>query len=420
MLALYAVHAANVLIPLVTIPYLARVLRPQGWGALALAQTLAIYITMLIEYGFNISAAREVARYQGRPERFPDIVAGVWGAKLLLACAAILLSSALYFCVPALRAQPALIAAAVGWGIIQGFSPIWFFQGVERLAVSSVIDCACKITAVGLTFRFVKETQDGWRVLAFAAAASALSNIILSFLAYQSVRFQLPTRKLTFDAMAMGWNMFIYRGTVSLYTTANTFLVGLFAPPAAVAFFTGADRIARAGRASLDPIMRSIFPRVSNMVQHSVQEGRRFIWRVAWVLGLASTAGGAVLFIFAPTIVRIMLGPGYEAAAPVLRIMSLLAPLITMAMTLGNMWAQPLGFDAHINRIIITAGALNIALACVLVPLLQARGMAFVVVATEAFVLAAHYEMLRKRDLLPCRSANSDEPGPLLSIVATS
>ena len=82
--SLYGVHAFNYLIPLFTLPYLARVLGPEQWGALAFADAYARFVTLAIEYGFGLSATREIARIRHDPQARGRQLSGVFGAQLLL------------------------------------------------------------------------------------------------------------------------------------------------------------------------------------------------------------------------------------------------------------------------------------------------------------------------------------------------
>src|SRR5258708_16352230 len=65
-LALYGVQIAGYVIPLVTLPYLARVLRPEAFGLLLFGQSFALWASLVIEYGFGLSAAREIAQNPGK------------------------------------------------------------------------------------------------------------------------------------------------------------------------------------------------------------------------------------------------------------------------------------------------------------------------------------------------------------------
>src|SRR5690606_23206436 len=81
---LYAAQFTSVALSLVAIPFLARVLRPEGWGIVVFAQSFAAVLTLVLEYGFYLSASREIARHRDDRERIAGIVADVQAARLIL------------------------------------------------------------------------------------------------------------------------------------------------------------------------------------------------------------------------------------------------------------------------------------------------------------------------------------------------
>jgi len=82
--SLYGAHMVNYVVPLATIPYLVRTLGASSWGLVAMAQGFGAYLGLVVEYGFNFSATREVARHWNSPQRIRELLAGVTGAKLIL------------------------------------------------------------------------------------------------------------------------------------------------------------------------------------------------------------------------------------------------------------------------------------------------------------------------------------------------
>src|ERR1041385_4633881 len=101
-LALYGVQFCRKLVPLVSVPYLARILGPAGWGRVAFALAFGELLVMLIEFGFNLSATPEVARPRDSRERCREIVSGVVGAQAALAMAAAAVALAVAPFVPGL------------------------------------------------------------------------------------------------------------------------------------------------------------------------------------------------------------------------------------------------------------------------------------------------------------------------------
>jgi len=386
LLALYGVQFANYLLPLVTLPYLARVLGPQGWGALAVVQSFSQYLSLLIEYGFNLSATREVARHRADPNKLAQLLAGVLGAKICLSLLAILLTLGLSAWVDNLGRDPRLLWAGVFWAVALAFSPVWFFQGLERLRLVAGLEVGTKLIALLLIFTLVREAADAWKVLFLQGLASALASGLALFLAYREVGFRWPGWHSVGEALRSGWSLFFFRAAVSLYTVGNVFILGLFVAPQQVAYYAGAERLTKAFLGLLEPLNRTFFPRLSHLIAHSARDAAQLAARVVGIMGLGGLIGAGLVAALAPWIVKLLLGPGYEAAVPVMRILALLLPMIALSNALGIQWMLALGLDRPFNAVILAAGLLNLGLALVLVPKLAYVGMAYAVVLVEVFV----------------------------------
>src|SRR5579859_218656 len=103
-------------------------------------------------------------------------------------------------------------------------------------------------------------------------------------------------------------------------------------------------------------------------------------------MGAGGILLGVSVFAFAPLLIRLLMGQAFEPAVAVLRILSILPILLSMTHSVGLQWLLPLGRDSDVNRVILTAGALNVVLATILAPRFFHIGMAWSVVCAEAFV----------------------------------
>lgn len=130
LLYLYAVQAANYLFPFITLPYLARVLGPEGFGKLALAQALSLYFYMLLEYALSLSATREVSKWRHELQVLRGILSGVLAARWLLLLPAGAMALLVLYFFPPLRGEAGLVGGsfllAMGTGLSQpGSSRVW-------------------------------------------------------------------------------------------------------------------------------------------------------------------------------------------------------------------------------------------------------------------------------------------------------
>lgn len=109
--ALYGVQFARYLLPLVTIPYLARVLGATTWGLVAFSQAFGAYASLVVEFGFDYAATREVAKIRDSRENLSSLVAGVLGAKILLAVCVVGLAAIAEQWIPLFHKHPIFLWA---------------------------------------------------------------------------------------------------------------------------------------------------------------------------------------------------------------------------------------------------------------------------------------------------------------------
>ena len=400
---LYWAHLANYLLPLVTVPYLARVLGPGGWGRLAMALALGIYITHVVEYGFHLSATREVARSRGDRAHLADLIAGVLGARALLALLLLPIPLVLVARLPVLGEHPSLLWGAYLWGVAQGSSFGWYLMGMERMRQAALLDTGTRVLATAGIFVLVRAPEDAALVLLLQAAAGFLAFGGGWFMVRREAPVRWPGRQATQDALRMGWSMFAFRASAGLYTAGNAFILGLFAPPQVVGYYAGAEKIGRAIIGLLGPAGQALYPRVSHLAGFARTQALRMVRLGLAAMGLGGVLLGIAAFLAAPVLVRLLLGPGFEPAAAVLRVLALVPPLAAISNVLGIQWMLPLGLDRPFTRIVIGAGLLNVALAVWLAPSLGGMGMAWAVVAAEAFAAVGMWLYLRITRLDPLR-----------------
>lgn len=400
-LALSGFQSASYLFPLMTLPYLTRVLGPTDWGLLAFAWSFGGYVILLVEFGFNLSATREVSLYRNDLNRLADLLAGVLGSKMLLAACVIGSTLLVQRWVPSFQEHPALLWSSVFWALAHAFSPIWYYHGLERMRLVGTLDILAKALATAGIFLLVSSPNDGWKVLTLQGLASFGSTVVALALAYREVPFRFPSWSLVWEALQAGWTMFISRSAVSLYTVGNAFILGLFAPPQVVGYYAGAEKISTAFLGLLRPVNQALYPRLSYLADHARVEAARLARLVTVLMSIGGVLMGSLIFLLAPLLVRTMLGEQFDPAVSVLRVLALLLPLVVLSNALGLNWMLPLRLEPLFNRIILGAGLLNLVLALVLATRYAHLGMAWAVVAAELFVTVSIYTVLHWRGLNP-------------------
>ncbi len=398
--AVYGIHFANQALPLITVPYLSRVLGPASWGLVAMAQAFGMYGNLVVDYGFVYSATRQIATAASERE-VEETIAGVSGAKILLSTAALLAASLAYLFVPLFHAHPILLWMAVLSEIVKALLPVYYFYGIQRVAIASLLDIAARAVAALGIFIFVRNAEDAWKVFALTGVTSGVTFVIGHVLIRRRYALRWPRIADGWQMLRSGWAMFLFRSAHSIYTLGNAFVLGLFAPPQAVGYYAGAEKISTAAVGLLAPLTTVLYPRAAALVKVSLERAARVTRFTLYVMVAGSVVLGFVLWIGAPLIIRIILGPHFTESVSVLRVLSLRAPLIAWTNTLGFQWLLVLGFERQFQKITVAALLVNTLLAMLLAPRFSYNGMAWAVLLSQSLAAVGILFVLQQRRLNP-------------------
>ncbi len=389
--ALYAVQLGNYVAPLLTLPWLTRVLGPANYGRLGFCIAVTNYFILFADYGFNLSATRAIAVNANDPAARLRIFWNTVTVKALLAVAGLPVLLLLTVAIPSIASVRSLVLIcyfAVAGAVL---TPTWFFMGSERQSTFGRITIAARILAVPLTFLMVRSPAD----LPVAAAIYAAAPVVIGICCWmilirEGVLARVSIRGAgLIAALKDGWPLFLSSASMSLYTNTNTVLLGLVAGPAAVGFYSAAERVVAACQGLLTPINQSVYPRISRLMHESPAEAYLLIRRVLRYQGSLSLLLSALLCLFAPVIVGILYGPTYEASLAPLRWLAPLPFVVGLSNVFGLHTMLPLGMKSAFSRILLVAGPVNIALLLPLAMNFGAAGAASAVLLTEVLVTLA-------------------------------
>jgi len=213
------------------------------------------------------------------------------------------------------------------------------------------------------------------------------------------VRLILPSRAVLKRELVDGWHLFVSRMSVSLYTTSNTVILGLFASNTVVAYYVAGEKIVRAIQGLQFPLAQAVFPHIGRLAAESKTAALAFASRMTRIVGAVTLVMSAGLFLAAGPLTRVVLGEQFGDSVLVVRILSLLPFLGNLSHILSIQVMVNFGLKRTLTRILAMAGVANIVLVFALVGLWQHIGVCIAVLLTEAGITAAMYVALRRRGL---------------------
>lgn len=400
--SLSSVEVANYLFPLITLPYLVRVLGPDRYGLINFAQAFVYYFVLLTDYGFNLSATREISVNRENKEKVLRIFSSVMFVKVILMTVSLVVMLALIFSIPKFRQDWLIYIYAFGMVIGNILFPIWLFQGMERMKLIAILNLLAKFIFVIAIFIFVRRKTDYIYVPLITSIGFITAGILSLIIAARrfGIVFRLPVKEDCIYALKEGWHIFISTISASLYTSSNAFILGLFTNNTTVGYYSASENIIRGGQRLLNPISQTIYPHISRLVADSKEKAAHFIKKVIVIFGGVSFAISILLFVLAAPIVNIILGNQFEQSIIVLRILAFLPFLIALSNIFGIQTMLTFNMKEAFSGIIIGGGIMNIVLSLIFVPLWKHVGTSMSVLITETYITSAMFIFIHKKGTL--------------------
>jgi polysaccharide transporter, PST family len=360
---LYLIQAVNMLLPLVTVPFLTRTLGADAWGRAAAAQSFALLAGLAVEYGFNFSAVRMVARCRHDRSQLAGTFAAVSVAQLLLLLAVSVAAWLVHWMVPYLAQEPALFWSAMLWMTPQVISFQWYYQGIEQMPRLAALTLLGRVSGLAGLLVLIAGPDDMVLSLAVPGVAGLTAMAAAGLQPLLTLKPDLPRFSEVGKVLAEGLALCGYRLGIALQGAVNTFLLSFFLSPALVGAYAGAERVARAAAGLLEPLIITVFSRLAYLrasgstadrqaADHWDQRSRLWLTCAGGLLAIA-------LWTAAPWLVRLLLGPGFETSIPILRVLAFspLAGVLCYGAGLNGLAIS--GRDRTLNLIVIGAGLLQ-------------------------------------------------------------
>ncbi len=390
----------NYIFPLITLPYLVRVLGPEKYGLIAFAQALIGYFIMITDYGFTLSATREISIYRNNREKISEIFSSVITTKFLLLLLCFLILSAI---IQIDKFRKDLLVYYFTFGIVIGQTlfPIWVFMGTEKMKYITILTAIDRVIFTLSIFIFIKGPMDYIYVPLLNACGYIVGGIlglIVTFSNYK-IKYRVPVKKDIYNQLKEGWHSFLGVFGINLYTSSNTLILGLVAGNTAVGYYAAAEKLVNAILRMLAPIDQTIYPYVNKIASESKEQAIKFVRKVVYLTGIFSFTISLITLIGAELIVKIMLGSEYNQSIAVLRILAFLPFLSELRSILGFQIMMPFKMDSAFSRIFVGAGLFNILCSFILASFFQHIGSAITLFLTFLFVAIVIYLYLKRKGI---------------------
>ena len=311
---LYLLNIAKMIFPLVTLPYLTRVLSIGCYGTVSYVKAVMQYMQLIVDFGFLLSGTKDIVLAREDKKKMEEESGNILAAKLILSFTAFLILLILILKIPILETNKTYTILSFVVVFLSNFLFDYLFRGLEKMEIITIRFVAMKGIATALTFVFVKQDADKLWI--------PILDIIGSLIAILLVMFEVRKLDIHFrftniyDILSKIKESAIYFFS-SMATTAfmalNTLLVGIFMDTEQVAYWSVCLQMVTAVQSLYTPLTNGIYPHmVSTKDIKIVKKALKIYMPII-------TAGCIFTLIVAEYALKIIGGSQYTVAAPVLR-----------------------------------------------------------------------------------------------------
>ena len=313
---MYLLSFAKLIIPLISLPYLTRVLSVECYGSVSFVKSLMSYLQILIDFGFLLSGTKDVINIIKKKESQNKKIGDTLYAQLILSAVAVVI---LIVCSSTLKILDGFVVFAffsLATNILSIFLFEYVFKAYEEMDKIVVRYVIMKLISLVLTILFVKSDNHVMLMPLFDIVAS----LVVIFMVAKQMKKLGVKPEIDFKRIKQAWvslkTSFVYficNFATTVFTALNTLLIGIFMHKTDVAYWTVAMQLINAIQALYSPIINSVFP---TMVK---EKSLKLIHKIMLIYMPFILLGCGLIIVLGNWGVSLVFGSQYLTSATILK-----------------------------------------------------------------------------------------------------
>lgn len=400
--SLSLVQFANNILPIITVPIVARIIGPDKFGAINFAAALITYFTLLINYGFDLTATRRIARNPKDLNERNQVFSDILFSKLFLLGISLLVFIPALFYVPVIAKDKELFIYTYIACFSLVITPNWLYQGMQELHQIAIFNFVSKLLFT-LSILFIVTKQQDYVFQPLILSVSQIFVGICSFI-WAIKKYQIKILKISFDnIISLLWTekmIFFSTVVVILYTTTNTIILGFVQSNTEVAYYSAGWKLIMIIQTFVStPLRLSLFPFIGESFGIGNQEGVSKVKQVLPFITIFTALSGIGIYILAPWLIHLFYGQEFGQATTVLRILCFVPLILALGDLFGIQTMINLKMDKQFFNITLVGAFIGLAFNFYLSKHIGAVGTAWAWLLTELVITIIMWSFLYKRQI---------------------
>ena len=347
--------------PLITMPYLSRVIGVDKFGAIAFASAIMVFVETVTDFGFNYTATRDVAQHRNDKEYISQYFSNVLWAKVVLMICSFIVFAVITYNVPFLYDERMLLFLTFLYIPGHILFPEWFFQAMEQMKYITIMNIGAKFLFILLVFVVIKQKEDYIYQPLLTAIGYLVSGILSMYIIIKKfgVEIKKPDMSGIYVTIKKGWNMFLCLIFPNLYSSLSVVLLRSFCGDTATGIYSSGQKFISISDQLAQVISRTFYPFLAIHI-----DKHKLFARINFIISITASI---CLFIFADLIIDIFYTSEFVNSATVIRIMSPGPFFLFLMNAYGNNYLVLRGYEYLLRNIIICSSVLGLMLSLFLV-----------------------------------------------------
>lgn len=371
---------AGYIFPLITIPYLAKVIGVDGFGKIAFASSVIIWFQTISDWGFNYTATRDVAKNRSDIGRVSDIFSSVFWARCLLMIVSFIILVFLIILIPKFREDSNVIFAT--FLMIPGYImfPEWFFQAMERMKYITILNILSKALFTVAVFIFVKEKSDYILQPLFVSCGYILSGILAFYYIRRiwGIKLKKVQPATIFSAIRSSFDVFLNNIMPNLYNSFSTMLLGFVGGPSANGIYDAGCKFVNIAQQFMQVVSRTFFPFLSRKIE------KHHLYVIINVF--LAAVGSLLLFLLSPLLIKLFFTPEFISSIIIMKIMSISLFFLMLSDVYGTNYMIIQGKERKLRNIALICSLIGFAISFPLIHYFDYIGAALTVTITRGLL----------------------------------
>ncbi len=345
----------------ILVGYLIRVLGENGYGTLTWVDSIVQYFIMVINFGFDLYAAKYVVENKSNPKKLNEVISSIYYIKSVLFLFCFLLLIPLSFNLQIYNYINIILLMLI-LGVGEVLMPIWFFQGIEKMKMVTILTLITKMLLILLTIFFIKKSNDLNLYVVFLVITNTFWGIFGFLRMKKEIQFEfIPISKTNLiKYLREGYLFFIGKVSTFMFNMGALFIIGYFYSKGNVAGFDIAIKIVFVFIIPFEVLQQAIFPKFVRGID------KFYIKKILIYSFVLSTLLAIFIYIFNGKILAIFGGSTMIKYNFILPIVLPLIPIVSLTIILGNCIMVASGYYKEYNRSLIITSLLFILLILIL------------------------------------------------------